>query len=358
MYLKVTDLAGGRKKPHVAQNPGQSGFVGFVLMGLVFAVALAEPSPQLDHRITGVTLDARRTPSPGLYDELADLGANQVALVPYAFLRDGELRFNPEARWFSESASGTAALADSLRRRGIGITIKPQLWLGNERFPGDLTFPDEAGWRRFEEGYRTYALHHARLAADVGADWYVVGTELARSAIERPEFWRSLIAEVRAEYPGKLTYAANWWAEVDSIAFWDDLDAIGVQAYYPLADTAGTEVPALTRRWRAHGRTLAGLARQWNRPIVFTEIGYRSMSDAAVRPWEWTPRRQSQNPDPKAQADLYRAFFDAPWRASWMGGAYIWKWYGDGASPRHALDFTPQGKPAEQIIREAFRAEQ
>lgn len=356
MSSKVTDLIGGEKIP--SNTASHTGFVGLALLGIVLSLSVPDRKPSTE-RVRGVTLDARRAPPPGLYDELRELGVNQVALVPYAFFRDGELRFNPDARWFSESSGGARSLADSLRARGIGITIKPQVWMGNERFPGDLDFPNEAGWEAFEEDYRNYALHHAGLAADVKADWLVVGTELARSAIERPEFWRALIREVRTVFPGRITYAANWWAEVDSVQFWDELDLIGVQAYYPLADSETDDLVTIApARWRSHSRGLERLSRRWKKPIVFTEIGYRSMPDAAVEPWAWTPRRGDGEPDDETQAALYRAFFDGPWKSPWMAGAYIWKWYGDGPSPRHALDFTPQGKSSEGIIREAFRAAQ
>jgi hypothetical protein len=333
----------------------QTGFVGIAVLGLLAVWVQPSPSQPDWPRINGVTLDARRAPRPAVYDELKDLGTTHVALIPYAFFRDGQLGFNREARWYSESGSGAAALSESLAVRGIQVTIKPQVWMGNGGFPGDLDFDDSAGWEGFEEGYRAYALHHASLAAAIGSDWFVVGTELARSAIERPDFWRGLIAEVRDIFPGRVTYAANWWAEVDSVAFWDELDAIGVQAYYPMASEMGPT--DFAQSWAAHSSALGSLSQRWKKPIIFTEIGYRSMSDAAVEPWAWTPRRSTEEPDAAVQAALYEAFFAGPWNASWMSGAYIWKWYGREVSDQQALDFTPQGKPAEAVIRQAFRTE-
>ena len=58
------------------------------------------------------------------------------------------------------------------------------------------------------------------------------------------------------------------------------------------------------------------------------------MTDAAVEPWAWTPRRSSEEPDPAVQAALYEAFFAGPWNAPWLSGAYIWKWYGQEVSER------------------------
>lgn len=311
------------------------------------------PSRTVD-RVQGITLDARRAPGTPQLERITRLGTTHVAVIPYAFWREDTLRFNPEGRWYSESDAGILDLADSLRSRGIGLILKPQVWLGRGGFPGDLDFQSEEEWARFESGYREYALHHAFLATRADADWFVVGTELARSAIKRPAFWEALIAEVRVRYHGKLSYAANWYGEVDSVRFWDQLDAIGVQAYYPLAEVNSPPDPVLAVSWRRHGSGLSRLSRKWGRPVLFTEIGYRSMANAAIEPWAWTPRPGEHRADVDLQARLYASFFRGPWEKSWVAGVVIWKWYGEDPTARHELDFTPQGKPAEAIIQEAF----
>jgi hypothetical protein len=321
---------------------------------LMGAVGIYEPSPA---RIAGITLDSRRTPPDGMFDELAEFGVNQVAVVPYAFFRDGSLGFAENGRWFSESQSGAISLADSLREHGIGLVLKPQVWLGRAGFSGDLDFADDAEWSEWEAQYERYILHNAAVAESAGASWFVVGTELARFGIERPQFWRQLIARVRLVYSGPLTYAANWWGEVDSLQFWDDLDAIGVQAYYPLAEIESPSQEDLKDAWAPHAAQLQSLSRKWGKPILFTEIGYKSTTDAAIEPWAWTPRPGEAVADPELQARLYEAFFQGPWTSEWSAGAFIWKWYAAGSSPRLALDFSPQGKPAEEILRQAYQAE-
>jgi hypothetical protein len=89
--------------------------------------------------------------------------------------------------------------------------------------------------------------------------------------------------------------------------------------------------------------------------VLLTEIGYRSVPYAAARPWQWPARGEDVQPDPALQARLYRATFEAWGTEPWFAGALLWKWYGhvrDG--PRHALDFSPQGKPAEAELRAWF----
>jgi hypothetical protein len=69
--------------------------------------------------------------------------------------------------------------------------------------------------------------------------------ELHRTAVERPDDWRRRIADVRRVYSGKLTYAVNWHREVEEVSFWDALDPIGVQGYFPLATAAVPTVDEL-----------------------------------------------------------------------------------------------------------------
>jgi len=103
---------------------------------------------------------------------------------------------------------------------------------------------------------------------------------------------------------------------------------------------------------------LAALARRYDKPILFTEIGYRSTADAAIDPWRWptTADASKERIDAQLQANCYRAFFDVVWREPWFDGTYFWKWYP--TPPRHsqglATGFTPQGKPALEVLRQSF----
>ena len=70
-----------------------------------------------------------------------------------------------------------------------------------------------------------------------------------------------------------------WRTGPENVLFWDLMDFVGVDAYYPLASTAGSTLPELIAGWQAspvsHNITamLAQLHRQTGKPIMFTEIG-------------------------------------------------------------------------------------
>ena len=94
------------------------------------------------------------------------------------------------------------------------------------------------------------------------------------------------------------------------------------------------------------------------KPILFTEIGYRSVAYAAAEPWRWASRDETDTmtPDFDLQARLYQAFFEQMWNEPWMAGMIVWKWHPAQSRrmARRAIDFTPQSKPAENVIGQWF----
>ena len=102
-----------------------------------------------------------------------------------------------------------------------------------------------------------------------------IGTELHRTTVERDADWRRLIAKIRTIYSGDLTYAANWWREYEEIRFWDVLDFIGIQAYFPLTDSESPTLEQLTEGWAQHLAPIEAIQKRFGKPVLFTEIGYK-----------------------------------------------------------------------------------
>lgn len=319
--------------------------------------------PAAGERIRGVTFDARREPGPGTLERLHALGATHVTLTTFGFQQGHatpEIRMHTDGGWYSESDTGIRALAAQARALGMAVILKPHVWVGHYDTGGQsrdyIDFETKEDWLHWESDYRHLILHYAHLSQEIDAPLFVIGTELAHVARTREAFWRALIEEVRTVYDGPLTYAANWWGEYDSVPFWDALDYVGVQGYFELTDAENPSAEALQAAWEPHRQALRAVARQTGRPILFTEIGYRSVPYAAARPWQWPARDEAVAPDTALQARLYDAFFECLWHEPWFAGAILWKWH-PGADPeRRALDFSPQDKPAEVVIRRWFTA--
>lgn len=321
-----------------------------------------------DGKMRGVNLVAgRRVGEDALAPLLRD-NVEWISLTPFGWqdrLSGTVIETNGEAGYWSESDSGIVELTRLVHARGMRVALKPHLWVTGDGHGGggrlaeiDPGSPD--GWRAWFASYRLFLLRYAALAESADVDLLMIGAELTRATTGHPAEWRALIAETRRVYHGPLTYAANWYEEAEGIEFWDQLDFIGVQAYYPLAERAGADRAALERGWVAHLATLERLHERWGKPVIFTEVGWKSTADGAVRPWEW-PEHSSQllsRVSTRAQADAYEAFFKAVWPKPWFAGAFFWKWYGrhERAGGAGDPDFTPQNKPAEAVMARGFAA--
>lgn len=238
---------------------------------------------------------------------------------------------------------------------GMKVMLKPHVDLNNDpaHWRGEIDFgDDEVAWAAWFDSYRAFITHYAVLAQAEGVAQFSVGTEL-QGTTSRQADWRDVIADVRAIYTGTLTYAANHSGEETGIAFWDALDLIGVDAYYPLTDRNDPTLEELKAAWAQQVPTLTNLAAAWDRPIIFTEIGYRSLDGANRWPWDW---QRSGAVDLQEQADLYQATFETFWGAyPWFRGFFWWAW---DTEPQQGgpndTDYTPHDKPAEDVLRDFY----
>ena len=127
-------------------------------------------------------------------------------------------------------------------------------------------------------------------AASRQRDWaeIVAGSveEFNRRGSVHEAHWRELISEVRAEYPGPLTYGGNF-DQFAQVGFWDALDALSVNAYFPLSrygSTGDERRGSMARRWQQIGEQLESAA---DLPLVMLELGWTRSAGATVRPYSY-----------------------------------------------------------------------
>jgi hypothetical protein len=115
--------------------------------------------------------------------------------------------------------------------------------------------------------------------------------------------WKGLIKDVRAVFKGHITYAANFDA-FTTVSFWNDLDLVGINAYFELrnAATLTTERDALAvvlvDGWTAALKAIEGFlkAADIKQQVLFTEIGYTRRVGSTVYPWDHEGIRLPQSP--------------------------------------------------------------
>jgi ppGpp synthetase/RelA/SpoT-type nucleotidyltranferase len=232
--------------------------------------------------------------------------------------------------------------------------MKPQIWIWRGEFTGTLKMQSEEDWKKLEASYESFMLAYAQLAQETKTDLLCIGTELEQFVKNRPEYWSDLIAKVRTVYKGRITYAANW-DEYPRTPFWEQLDYIGIDAYFPLSEEKTPTVAQLKMGWKKHKDKISALSIEKSIPVIFTEYGYRSMDYTAKKPW--LVDRNQDNVNLEGQVNAKKAIFEEFWNEEWFAGGYVWKWFIHHEKAGGTSDnrFTPQNKPAQAVIREFYK---
>jgi serralysin len=272
----------------------------------------------------------------------------------------------------TESLANLGAAIDQAHQRGLTVLVKPLVDSKDGTWRGAFQPSDPAA---FFASYKTMIVAEAEVAQAHHAELFSVGCEMDQLAGSADlAYWTDIIAAVRNVYSGKLTYAAEW-PDPAAVSFWSALDYAGVDNYVPLSHAADPSVDQLVAAWtqassdpelqhyfgtKSPIQFFEDFAATVGKPLLFTELGYGSNTNAAADPADfWDP----SSPDPALQAKLYQAFFEA-WNSekqSALKGVFLWDWntFPDGPNAGDAgwaTGYTPQGKPAETIITEWFEA--
>jgi hypothetical protein len=318
--------------------------------------ACAMTSPKKD-KINGVSFVASRDSINQMHIQpIINLNANYAAIMPFGFIKDlqhPEVIYNNDRQWFGETKAGTKQYIESLKKRHIKVMMKPQIWVWKGEFTGFIKMNTEEEWQQLENTYSNFILDYAQVAQETNTELLCIGTELETFVANRPEFWNQLIDKIRLVYKGKLTYAANW-NEYTKTPFWNRLDYIGIDAYFPLSDKQTPTIEECKEGWKSHKAEIKTFAEKFNKPILFTEFGYRSVDFTAKAPWISDMDMNTVNLE--AQVNATQAIFDEFWDEDWFAGGFIWKWFHEHERVGGEKDsqFTPQNKPAEEMVRKYY----
>jgi len=286
-----------------------------------------------------------------LLGEIAELGASHVALViPLYQAHAGSTTLFLHTR-LSPTLEEIADTIRDARRLGLEVTLFPIVRLLAPRTPnewrGRLQPTDRDAWFR---SYGQLLGDLASLGNLTGASRLVVGSELSTLDGDITQ-WDKLLTFVRAVYSGTLVYSANWdhyrYAQV-----FDLVDEIGVTAYFSLRDPKQpSDVPTLVSSWRRLRRQLESDLARYDKPFLFTEVGYRSRAGATAAPWDETGGGSSDPGEQQRGFEAFRQVFTDPLGTRGrLDGIYVWNWYGYGGP--QTTSYTPRGKPAATTVRQ------
>jgi len=290
--------------------------------------------------------------------EVRALGGNWVSLTPFGRVWDGKStgisrRF--ELPYATNKKLVKAAVAQAHARR-LRVLLVPHLWVESGEWRALIDPGNDQGWATWQKSYASFVLGWAELAAQAKVDMFAVGVEMRRwLTTPKVRSFFPIIEQIREVYPGPLTYAANW-DDADDTLIWQKLDLIGINAFYPLAQHPNAELPELVAGAARVTERARQLAERYDKPVVFTEFGYTTRDDPALRPWEWPEQLGRVAINERAQALAYRAFLSQVMPEPWVAGVFVWRLYADpdDISQEPEWGFSPRGKLAELELRDAF----
>jgi hypothetical protein len=235
---------------------------------------------------------------------------------------------------------------------GMTVMLKPQIWLRGG-WPGDIRMKSEEDAQAFFAHYYRWIRHYALMAEHLEVPLLCIGTELRQMTVGHEAAWVEMIRRLRKLYSGRLLYAANWHGEFDRLTFWRHLDYIGVNSYYPLSGKDDPAQGELAEGFRHAIDQIRAVYERYEKPVLITEIGFTS----TPAPWREPHAPGRRKPvNLRDQARSYEIAFEGLSKETdWIRGVYWWKWPSDlGQGGSDHTGFTPNGKPAEAVVRKWY----
>jgi hypothetical protein len=234
--------------------------------------------------------------------------------------------------------------------------LKPHIDALDGSWRGTFDPTDVNAWF---QSFTMFITHYAAMAQAYNVEMLCFGTEytiLSRAANRNQ--WLAVIDAIRVEYGGPLAYAANATSpgdEFTSVSFWDQVDVIGLDAYFPLTDHNDPTLSELVAAWSSnrYGENIVANVQNFanahpGKPVIFTEIGYRSAAGTNIKPYDFSFSAPVDNIE---QQNCYQAMYEV-WsqQSSFMKGNFWWAW----SVPVPAAgdtDYTPWQKPAQTVLQ-------
>ena len=169
--------------------------------------------------------------------------------------------------------------------------------------------PCEPKWKNWFASYKEFQTHYARIAEEEQCDIFIAGCEMVMTE-HREKQWREVIASIRKEYHGLVSYNTDKYQE-DHVSWWDCVDVISSSGYYPID------------QWEQELDRIEKTVLKYRKPFFFAEVGCMSRKGSGMVPNNWELRGELRLEE---QCEWYRAMFEACKKRPWLCGFALWEW--------------------------------
>jgi|GEM_PF-1300857 len=310
-------------------------------------------------------------------DDLMSTGANYVALVVTGYMATASDTnidyFSQDSTHPTPTDASVAKAIQDIHARGMKVMLKPHVDVLGGSWRGSITPITVPAWFA---SYQTFINHYADIAQANGVELFCVGTELKtmtdnktwgttfRPTTYISDQWKTVISGIKSHYTGPLTYAANTNNAQDEFAqieFWNQLDYVGLNAWWGLTYGWDPSVPALEAAWSTNYQGFDPLqsAADWHAftgmPVFITEIGAASSAGANTAPATYVSTRTL---DLQEQQNIYAADFAAWNHRPWVNGLFWWHWDPNpNGGGKYNNYYVPNDKPVLQTITQMYGGE-
>jgi len=163
------------------------------------------------------------------------------------------------------------------------------------------------------------------------------------------EFWLDIIRKIRKVYSGLLTDSANHDGEEFNKTWWNELDFIGVDAYYlPIKndDLEFSEIN-IDQVLNDAVEKLKNLSQKFKKDVIITEVGFCSGNC----------KREEKVllKDHYMQAYYYERFIRIFSQHTFIKGYFWWAWNSDpNFGGNEDMCISPQNKLSEYVLRKYY----
>ena len=229
-------------------------------------------------------------------EELSWTGATHVKILVTWFQHDiNSTTIAPLATGSALDSSSDASLLATIAQAkslGLSVTLAPVLDLDwdvttNIRGPqpGSVSVADvgkfftSTDWSNWMTSFTAFVTHYAALGQKAGIDTFQVASGLSTAFMSSQLDWPSMLTSLKSKYSFSLVVAAD---PTDTITWWHSVDYIGINANYALTAAKNDSVAQLQAAWQPILTQLQSLSKSFNKPILFTSMGYQRFVDHAA----------------------------------------------------------------------------
>jgi hypothetical protein len=274
-------------------------------------------------------------------NKLKSLGVNTLFLTPYYSTPD-PCSDQIDSSELTIPDSQLCRAVEIALEAGIEVILKPHIDCrgGQPRYT-----IEPHNYDVWMEQYKGFINKYLSITRKYNLQSFVIATELD-NIIQSNQFIE-FCDSIRSADDIRIIISASY-NHFASSKIWKHADVIGVNAYLNFDNSEKPLESTLYETWNYWLNTITQLSEINGKPVILTEVGFMSRSNAAQNPGDFSGNYAI---DYNVQDMCYRSLLAQACKFSAIKGIFFWQWELGTSGSNTDGDYTPEGKPAENTIK-------